>query len=198
MENEMKALVEGLALFLTPDITLSGIFKDRFSLFKFADRFDFTLPERNTVQRDNGKAVLNRIYQSFFSRYSAAESGGKSFYNAPRASVFGEAGLAPQGFALSKAEIGSVGMPTQSGFFTELPLRERVTGVRYDQSVIKSEKAASPAEGETAAVIENVKNIETDAVPVIGQSRLEISRIGDALGEQLHQKLAAGFPMYVR
>jgi len=58
MENEMKALAEGLALFLTPDITLSGIFKDGFPLFKFADRFDFTLPERNTAQRDNGKAVF--------------------------------------------------------------------------------------------------------------------------------------------
>ncbi|MBQ4538260.1 MAG: hypothetical protein II995_01485 [Oscillospiraceae bacterium] len=198
MENEMKALAEGLALFLTPDITLSGIFKDGFSLFKFADRFDFTLPERNTAQRDNGKAVFTRIYQSFFSRYAAAESGGQTSYNAPRKSAFGEAGLALQGFPILKAVRDSIVMPKQSGFFTEFPLRERVTGVRYDQSVIKSEKAASPAEGETAAVIENVKNIETDAVPVIGQSRLEISRIGDALGEQLHQKLAAGYPMYVR
>ena len=198
MENEMKALAEGLALFLTPDITLSGIFKDGFSLFKFADRFDFTLPERNTAQRDNGKAVFTRIYQSFFSRYAAAESGGQTFYNAPRKSAFGEAGLAPQGFALSKAEIGSVGMPTQSGFFTELPLRESGNSVRYDQSVIRSEKAVSHVEGETAEVIGNVKNIEAVAPTMIGQSRLEISRIGDALGEQLHQKLAAGYPMYVR
>jgi len=197
LENEMKALAEGLALFLNPDITLSGIFKDGFSLFKFADRFYFALPKRNQAQRGKAASGLNGFYQSFFARYAAAEAGRIS-HSPSIVSAFAESLSAPQSLPLLKAEGLSAAAPIQGGFFTELPLRERSGDINSGEYTAKSAKAAAAEEYEIFAAEEKAESAKTDALPTGGIGRAEINRIGDALGEQLHQRLAAGFPMYVR
>ena len=197
MENEMKALAESLALFLNPDITLSGVFKDGFSLFKFADRFYFAPPKRNQAQRGKATAGLNGFYQSFFARYAASEAGRIS-HSPSVVSAFAESLSAPQSLPLLKAEGLSAAAPIQGGFFTELPLRERADGINSGEYTAKSAKAAAAEEYEIFAAEEKAESAKTDALPTGGIGRAEINRIGDALGEQLHQRLAAGFPMYVR
>ena len=69
MENEMKALAEGLALFLNPDITLSGIFKDGFSLFKFADRFyHFEVKDSSKIKIDPDSYKYDKSFKGEFIR----------------------------------------------------------------------------------------------------------------------------------
>jgi len=197
LENEMKALAEGLALFLNPDITMSGIFKDGFSFFKFADRFYFAPPKRNQAQRGKAASGLNGFYQSFFARYAAAEAGRIS-HSPSVVSTFAESLSAPQSLPLLKAEGGNAAAPIQGGFFTELLLREKTFGKSYVESTVKSAKADAVQQNEIFASVEKVESAETAALPKAAIGRAEINRISDALGEQLHQRLAAGFPMYLR
>ena len=197
MENEMKALAKGLALFLTTDLTVSGIVDGGSSLLSFADGLSSALLERKTPHQAKGTAALSKIYQSFFYRYAANGTSSPVLADDLMRSAFhSEIWDKQRALHLISHDEMAVS-PLSNNFFTELVLREKFNNNQSDKDAAKHIKTVETQNNKSATENEHGKNIEKTVLSENVMGRAELNRIFDALGEQLHQKLAAGFPMYV-
>ena len=84
-----------------------------------------------------------------------------------------------------------------NGLTTELLTREK-TVENYKTRPFAQLNTAEKRTVEMPLQNQIVYKAKQPADVLKGLSKTEIGCISDALGEQLHQKLAAGFPMYMR
>lgn len=185
MENEIKALAQSLALFLEPKATVSGLVKGGVLLNEIIKGFYSSAVERSAANQSGMRTAQPKISESFFYRYILSAPLNISFLGESQNITAAALADAANGRFLS-SEVGYQ-LPTGKRFAE----RYRHYGDSYrDTADVKAEQHViySPNSDRSAAV-QNVYS---------GWMQLDINRISEELGEQLHQKLAAGYPMYER
>ena len=198
MENEMKALAQSLALFLNTEATVSGMFKERFWISDMAKGLFSALITRNIPKNFSAAAAGGRNSDSFFYRYISAAQKNADFenINIPAAKTeehFNEIAAA----RFTELTMGMADGVLSNGVTTELLTREK-TVENYKTRPFARLNTAENRTVEMPLQNQIVYKAKQPADVLKGLSKTEIGRISDALGEQLHQKLAAGFPMYMR
>lgn len=210
MEKEMKALAQSLALFLNTEATVSGLFKDRSWLSDIAEGLFSVLINRSAQVGTAAKATLKSGDGDFLYRNIAAEQ--KDFNNvstleySARQTEYRYDSRMKKGRHYPEPETTSLAglsadMPDSSaanGLHTGILSRESAANRYVKQPVAYPTDTVGKGAAEIPFYKQAVYKTQQSAVSTEKLSGIDISRISDALGEQLHQKLAAGFPMYMR
>lgn len=198
----MKALAEGLALFFNSETAVSGFIKNGAALSSFISAMRSRLFER--VGRIPPQLPVDGIgVNSFFYRYLTVpeavylspERAAQLENTAARTALYRQSDV---GATLSAMSESLVRRAASDSIATDLPLREAAAALNGVETIFNR---GSDAEAQYAKTSETEKTVFGEPVKIqTGSSELsryQINRIGDALGEQLHQRLAAGFPMYL-